>query len=115
LDFVNGPRADGLAKSEQCQVLSVTALRAAQGLPVMVWFHGGAYMSLVRDGRVVVVNVSYRLGIFGYLNPVPDGEENLGLRDQILALRWTRENIASFGGDPSRRRRARRFLAQNLT
>jgi hypothetical protein len=45
LDFVNGPIVDGLERSEQCQVLSVTAPSGAQGLPVMVWFHGGAYMS----------------------------------------------------------------------
>jgi para-nitrobenzyl esterase len=113
LDFVNGPVVDGLARSEQCQVLSVTAPCGAQGFPVMVWFHGGAYMSgsgeapkydpdaLVREGRVVVVTVSYRLGIFGYLNPHADGQENLGLRDQILALRWTQQHIAAFGGDPS--------------
>jgi para-nitrobenzyl esterase len=113
LEYVTGPVVDGLARSEQCQVLSVTAPCDAQGLPVMVWFHGGAYLSgsgeapkydpdaLVEEGRVVVVTVSYRLGIFGYLNPHPDGEENLGLRDQILALRWIRENIAAFGGDPS--------------
>ena len=98
LDFVNGPVVDGLASSEQCQVLSVTAPCDAQGFPVMVWFHGGAYMSgsgegiisdpdaLVREGRVVVVTVSYRLGIFGYLNPHADGEENLGLRDQITGV-----------------------------
>ena len=114
LDFVSGPVVDGLARSEQCQVLSVTAPSDAQGLPVMVWFHGGAYMSgsgeapkydpdaLVTEGRVVVVTVSYRLGIFGYLNPHADGEGNLGLRDQILALRWTQQHIAAFGGDPSR-------------
>ncbi|OBK59854.1 para-nitrobenzyl esterase [Mycobacterium colombiense] len=113
LDFVNGPVVDGLPSSEHCQVLSVTAPCDAQGLPVMVWFHGGAYMSgsgeapkydpdaLVREGRVVVVTVSYRLGIFGYLNPRADGEENLGLRDQILALRWTQQHIVAFGGDPS--------------
>lgn len=113
LDFVNGPIADSLAKSENCQVLSVTAPHDAQGLPVMVWFHGGAYVSgsgeapkydpdaLVTEGRVVVVTVSYRLGIFGYLN-FAGGEANLGLRDQILALRWTRQHIAAFGGDPSR-------------
>lgn len=113
LDFVNGPVVDGLARSEECQILSVTAPSDARGLPVMVWFHGGAYMSgsgeapkydpdaLAREGRVVVVTVSYRLGIFGYLNPCPHGEENLGLRDQILALRWTQQHIAAFGGDPS--------------
>jgi para-nitrobenzyl esterase len=80
----------------------------------MVWFHGGAYLSgsgeapkydpdaLVTEGRVVVVTVSYRLGIFGYLNPTAHAEGNLGLRDQILALGWTRQNIAAFGGDPTR-------------
>jgi len=95
-------------------VLSVTAPRDAQGLPVMVWFHGGAYMSgsgeapkydpdlLAAEGRVVVVRVTYRLGIFGYLNPSADGVQNLGLRDQIAALRWVQQHIAAFGGDPSR-------------
>ncbi|ORV46296.1 carboxylesterase family protein [Mycobacterium conspicuum] len=114
LDFVNGPVADGLPRSEQCQVLSVAAPCGADGLPVMVWFHGGAYMSgsgeapkydpdaLVTEGRVVVVTASYRLGIFGYLNPRADGEENLGLRDQIMALRWIHQHIAAFGGEPSR-------------
>ncbi|MHC9296682.1 carboxylesterase family protein [Mycobacterium sp. LTG2003] len=107
---VTGSVLDGLTTSEDCLVLSVTAPADAHDLPVMVWFHGGAYVSgsgesqkydpalLVRDGNVVVVNVTYRLGIFGYLGPV--GEDNLGLRDQILALRWVRDNIAAFGGDP---------------
>ena len=51
-------------------------------------------------GRVVVVRVSYRLGVFGYLSP--SGVDNLGLRDQILALRWVHDNIGAFGGDPDR-------------
>lgn len=78
LVFVTGPVIEGLHHSEDCQVLSVTAPSDADGLPVMVWFHGGAYVSgsgespnydpddLVGEGRVVVVTVSYRLGIFGY-------------------------------------------------
>ncbi|WP_231974807.1 carboxylesterase family protein [Mycobacterium sp. E1747] len=114
LESVTGPITEGLTSSEQCLVLTITAPRDGQRLPVMVWFHGGAYMSgsgeapkydpsaLAREGRVVVVAVSYRLGIFGYLNPVPDGELNLGLRDQILALQWVHRNIAPFGGDPQR-------------
>ncbi|MUL84273.1 MULTISPECIES: carboxylesterase family protein [unclassified Mycolicibacterium] len=114
LAWVTGAVLDGLSTSEDCLVVTVTAPADADGLPVMVWFHGGAYVAgsgesakydagrLVRDGDVVVVNVSYRLGIFGYLAP-PDagGEDNLGLRDQILALRWVRDNIAAFGGDPA--------------
>jgi para-nitrobenzyl esterase len=112
LAWVTGPVVDGLAMSEDCQVLSVTAPSDANGLPVMVWFHGGAYVSgggeapkyeaddLARSGRVVVVRVTYRLGIFGYLSP--SGVDNLGLRDQIQALQWVRDNIAAFGGDPDR-------------
>jgi para-nitrobenzyl esterase len=109
LDWVTGPVIDELAMSEDCQVLSVTAPSDANGLPVMVWFHGGAYVSgggespkydaddLAGRGRVVVVRVSYRLGVLGYLSP--SGVDNLGLRDQILALEWVRANIAAFGGD----------------
>nr|WP_329410616.1 carboxylesterase family protein [Nocardia vinacea] len=81
LDDVTGLVVAGLDFSEDCLVLSVTAPPDAEGLPVMVWFHGGAYMSgsgeslkyapdaLVTEGHVVVVNVSYRLGIFGYRTP----------------------------------------------
>jgi para-nitrobenzyl esterase len=112
LEWVTGSVVDELAKSEDCQVLSVTAPSDADGLPVMVWLHGGAYVSgggeapkydadeLVRAGRVVVVRVSYRLGVLGYLSP--SGVDNLGLRDQILALQWVHDNIAAFGGDPDR-------------
>jgi para-nitrobenzyl esterase len=112
LEWVTGSVVDGLAMSEDCQVLSVTAPGDADGLPVMVWLHGGAYVSgggespnydadeLARSGRVVVVRVSYRLGVLGYLSP--SGVDNLGLRDQILALRWVHDNIAAFGGDPGR-------------
>lgn len=123
LDHVMGSVLTGLATSEtQCLVLSVTApataAATATGVPVMVWFHGGAYMSgsgeaekydpaaLVSEGNVVVVNVSYRLGIFGYAPPQVSGgtddetTHNLGLRDQLLALRWVSRNIRAFGGDP---------------
>jgi para-nitrobenzyl esterase len=112
LAWVTGPVVDGLATSEDCQVLSVTAPSDATGLPVMVWLHGGAYVSgggeapkydvdeLARRGRVVVVRVTYRLGVFGYLSP--SGVDNLGLRDQIQALQWVHDNIAAFGGDPDR-------------
>jgi len=86
-------------------------------LPVMVWIHGGAYM--VGTGRlddptygsslsmpaagVVHVTLNYRLSSFGFLY-LDDGEmePNLGLQDQIMALRWVNKNIHSFGGDPDR-------------
>lgn len=104
-----------LAEDEHCQRLSVTVpvdVAADEGLPVMVFLHGGSYVNgagdapihdpavLVRDERVVVVSVTYRLGFFGYLGG-PDGRPaNLGLLDQVEALRWVRRNIAAFGGDP---------------
>jgi para-nitrobenzyl esterase len=112
LEWVTGPIVDGLPMSEDCQVLSITAPSDAAGLPVMVWLHGGAYVSgggesqkydageLARHGRVVVVRVSYRLGVLGYLSP--SGVDNLGLRDQIQALQWVHDNIGAFGGDPDR-------------
>ncbi|HEY5224063.1 MAG TPA: carboxylesterase/lipase family protein [Microbacteriaceae bacterium] len=108
--------------SEDC--LSINVLAAAdvliphRGLPVMVYIHGGGYSvgssqdftgqgnSFVRSRRVVYVSFNYRLGAFGYLHftryssrkrPI-DG--NLGLRDQVAALRWVRTNIRAFGGDP---------------
>ncbi|PZE94183.1 carboxylesterase family protein [Curtobacterium sp. MCBD17_008] len=101
--------------SEQCQALSVTVpadVRDDERLPVMVWIHGGSYVvgggdipihdprALVEEQRVVVVAVTYRLGVLGFLG---DGERvpaNLGLLDIVQALRWVRGNIAAFGGDP---------------
>lgn len=114
LEFVTGPVTNGLPVSEHCQVLSITAPSDADGLPVMVWFHGGAYVSgsgeaakydpdlLAAEGRVVVVTVTYRLGILGYLNLHDPDCANLGLRDQLCALQWVAANIAAFGGDPQR-------------
>lgn len=79
-------------------------------LPVMVWIHGGAYLfgssaNPNQDGAalaaagVVVVSLNYRLGVegFAHLAGAPD---NRGVLDQILALRWVRENVSAFGGDP---------------
>lgn len=114
LNFATGPALGDLTFGEDCLVLSVTAPTGSEHLPVMVWFHGGAYVAgtgetpkyeataLAREGNAVVVNVSYRLGIFGYANPIGgEGTDNAGLRDQILALQWIRDNIAAFGGDPA--------------
>ena len=82
----------------------------AAGLPVLVFVHGGAFLggtgsAPVYDGTsfnhagAVLVTVQYRLGVDGFL-PLEGGTTNLGLRDQLAALRWVRENIAGFGGDP---------------
>ncbi len=104
-----------LGVDEHCQFLSITTPGDAQpdeALPVMVWIHGGSYETgggdetysdpalLVREQRVVVVTITYRLGPLGFLG----GEgrpANLGLLDQLEALRWVRRNIAAFGGDPN--------------
>lgn len=80
------------------------------GLPVMVWFYGGAWRigaspmphydaSRIARSGVVVVTFDYRTGFegFGHIPGVPD---NRGLRDQIAALEWVQRNIAAFGGDP---------------
>ncbi|OFE16724.1 carboxylesterase [Humibacillus sp. DSM 29435] len=90
--------------------LSVWAPSEGENLPVMVWIHGGAFVrgansistydgsAFARDG-VVMVGVNYRLGAPGFA--VLDGAPtNLGLRDQIAALTWVRENVAAFGGNP---------------
>ena len=82
------------------------------GLPVLVWIHGGGYVAgssaspwydgaaFNRDG-VVLVSIGYRLGIEGFLH-LADAPDNRGVRDWIAALRWVRDNIAAFGGDPAR-------------
>jgi para-nitrobenzyl esterase len=84
----------------------------AAGLPVLVWIHGGSFMNgsgsvgeydgsaFARDG-VVCVTINYRLSAEGFLF-LDDGVANLGLLDQIAALRWVQDNIAAFGGDPAR-------------
>ena len=81
-------------------------------LPVLVWIHGGGYFagspaSPWYDGRafnrdgVVTVSISYRLGFDGF-GWIEDAPSNRGVRDWLLALQWVQDNIANFGGDPSR-------------
>lgn len=117
-------KSDARAKkmSEDCLYLNVWAPAQTEQtkLPVLVYFHGGGFMagdgSAARyDGAnlasrgVVMVTVNYRLGVFGFLAPPEAAREsshgtagNYGLLDQVSALRWVRENIAQFGGDPSK-------------
>jgi para-nitrobenzyl esterase len=105
--------------SEDCLYLNVWSPAADQEKrPVMVYIHGGAFTlgsasdpwydgaSFAANHNIVVVSLNYRLGILGfvYLKDLAGAESNYtgncGLLDQIAALRWVRENIASFGGDP---------------
>lgn len=103
----------GLKMSEGELCLSVTVPEEEhRRLPVMVWIHGGFYLtggsedhrydvsSLALAGDVIVVKISYRLGAEGYIWHPERGVGNLGLEDQKTALRWIRRHIASFGGDP---------------
>ncbi len=98
---------------------NVWAPEGARDLPVLVWVHGGGYVggsnsSPRTDGArlaaaegVVVVALSYRLGVFGFLpafRELGEGFEdasNLGILDLVTGLEWVRENVAAFGGDPA--------------
>lgn len=107
---------DSRLGSEDCLFLNVYAPKKAKGkLPVMVWFHGGAFINgsgniyngskLANTANAIVVTVNYRLGPFGWL-ALPglaaersDGSTgNYGLMDQQAALRWVKSNIGGFGG-----------------
>jgi para-nitrobenzyl esterase len=113
--------APGIPTGEDCLTINVMAPEGkgpAERLPVMVWIHAGGYSvgssrtfsgrggAFVRSGRVVFVSFNYRVGAFGYLDFSRYGtaerpiDGNLGPRDQLAALRWVRDNIAAFGGDP---------------
>ena len=106
--------------SEDCLTLNVVAPAQvpAAGVPVVVWLYGGAFTAgaasvpgyrgedLVRRGDVVYVSLNYRLGALGFMDfrrfgtPERPFDSNLGLKDQVAALRWVRRNISVFGGDP---------------
>jgi para-nitrobenzyl esterase len=106
--------------SEDCLSLNVwtPAAKAGDKLPVMVWIHGGGFQAGAgseprHDGQafarkgVVLVTINYRLGVFGFFShPELTAESgrhasgNYGLMDQVAALRWVKENVAAFGGDP---------------
>ncbi|MCY4127956.1 MAG: carboxylesterase/lipase family protein [Gammaproteobacteria bacterium] len=104
------------ATSEDCLYLNiVTPSTDGSHRPVMFWIHGGGFTQgsangydgsmLAVQGDVVVVTINYRLGIFGYLDLSTFGNDfagsaNNGMRDQVLALEWVRDNIADFGGNP---------------
>ncbi|TVT10631.1 carboxylesterase family protein [Amycolatopsis bartoniae] len=106
----NGPRSE----TEDCLFLNVQRPTGAKKLPVYVWIHGGGLQngssnqhdgSLLASQDVVVVTINYRLGVFGFLaHPGLTAEAgqsgNYGFLDQQAALRWVRQNIAAFGGDP---------------
>lgn len=106
-------------QSEDCLALNVwTPKPDGKRRPVMVWIHGGAFIDgsarnswydgarLAARGDIVVVTLQYRMGAFGFLDLSQVGGDafadsgNLGLLDQVAALKWVRSNIGAFGGDP---------------
>ena len=108
-------------RSEDCLYLNVwtPAKSPDERLPVMVWIYGGGFMSGLTsspmyDGMkfaqkgVVLVSIAYRVGPFGFLAHPELSKESgkgsgcYGIQDQVAALRWVKENIAQFGGDPGR-------------
>lgn len=105
--------------SEDSLYLHVTTPKGAEALPVMVWFHGGAFAILSANSEqynnpesltakgVVLVTVNHRLGPFGYIAHPElsaesgyNGSGNYGQMDLVMALEWVQDNIAAFGGDP---------------
>lgn len=111
---------DMASPSEDCLTLNVWAPSGAKKLPVMVWIHGGGLLlgssseplydgvKMAQQG-IVVVSINYRLGLLGFFaHPALSAESgqrisgNYGLLDQIEALRWVRDNVAEFGGDPAK-------------
>ena len=119
LETLLGP-PDTTPEGEDCLSLNVWTPGLGDGIkrPVMVWLHGGAFgygsgnravtdgANLARRGDVVLVSVNHRLNIFGFLDladiggPVWAHSGNAGMLDLVAALRWVRDNIAVFGGDP---------------
>ncbi|MET8426724.1 carboxylesterase family protein [Nocardia sp. NPDC004860] len=112
LEAVMGVQEDH-EQSEDCLNLTITTPAVDDSLrPVLVWFHGGGFVTgagnlswygghrLAREGDVVVVGVTYRIGTLGYLRTAGVSDGNFAPADQLAALQWVHENIAAFGGDP---------------
>ncbi|MDQ0592763.1 para-nitrobenzyl esterase [Chryseobacterium ginsenosidimutans] len=100
---------------ESTQFLTITRpenFNENENLPVVVWIHGGSYeigcgdlpisdpSAWVREQNIIVVSVSYRLGFFGFLGGNENRPANLGLFDIIEAIKWIKNNIHGFGGNP---------------
>ncbi|CAB3260354.1 unnamed protein product [Arctia plantaginis] len=116
--FKNRCKLPGCHGNEDCLYLNVYTpklpLTGSTLLPVMVLFHGGGFIAgdgtdvsahgpdFLIDREVVIVSLNYRLGILGFLSlDRKEAPGNMGLRDQVQALKWIQNNISNFGGDPN--------------
>ncbi|XP_060530356.1 carboxylic ester hydrolase-like [Cylas formicarius] len=109
-------QSDGAAVvgSEDCLYINVYTPQINANLPVMVWIYGGSFKSGMAnfsiynpenflEENVVFVSFNYRVGIFGFLSTGDlESPGNWGLKDQVLALKWVKENIRGFGGNPNK-------------
>lgn len=111
---------EGKGKSEDCLYLNVwtPAKKMNEKLPVLIYFNGGGLVAgsgsepryqglrLARRGNIIVVTANYREGIFGFFSLPELTKEgchgNQGWLDQAAAIKWVKDNIAAFGGDPNR-------------
>ena len=104
--------APNFTYSEDCLYLDVYSPNVSQSLPVLFYIHGGAYeygtaltypSDLLALHGLVVVVIQYRLGPFGFFTTGDSAAPgNYGILDQVQALKWVKDNIANFGGDPSK-------------
>ncbi|XP_055525162.1 esterase E4-like [Wyeomyia smithii] len=104
---------DGYSGSEDCLFLNVYTQNIIGSRPVMVWIHGGSFTGGSGDSWIygpdhfvqentVIVTINYRLGILGFFSTGDQhAQGNWGMKDCVEALRWVRNNIAAFGGDPN--------------
>uniref|UniRef100_A0A336M3D7 carboxylesterase n=1 Tax=Culicoides sonorensis TaxID=179676 RepID=A0A336M3D7_CULSO len=111
------PEGTRYAGGDDCLGLNIFTpdLQPSKQLPVFVWIHGGAFVvgsssvefygpEFIVEKDVIMVSMNYRLGIFGFMSlkdPNLGVPGNAGLKDQTMALKWIKENISFFGGDPN--------------
>jgi len=109
----NHSYAYGMMNDTECLNLNVWTKSLEGSKPVMVWIHGGGFAlgSSIEGGAydgarlagkedIVVVTINYRHNAFGFVHFPQEGITNIGIRDQIAALEWVRDNVHNFGGDP---------------
>ncbi|KAF8436711.1 Alpha/Beta hydrolase protein [Terfezia claveryi] len=100
-------------EGEDCLSINIWTKPGRNNAPVLVWLYGGGFIfgtsnNILYDGTqfaanndVVIASLNYRTNVFGFPNSPAVSTENLGILDQRLALEWIRDNIKSFGGNPS--------------